>query len=625
PWLVKIDQVNINNYGITLEDRLPSTPARLMIKPLNVKLTNVSSKLDTTVALDLSAQVNETGKVAVKGDLIADPLTFNLDLDVDTIALPPLQPYLDKVAQLDLKSGSAGVKGHLTYGPKKGTTPQMRFNGTAGIADLLTQDKVLNKDFLRWNGLTFNGVTFEWEPTSVAITEIVATKPYVRFIIGPDRTTNIQHLFAKPDSEARVEEPPPSMAGSATQSSSPPVPVRIGLIRFVDGSAHFADFSLKPIIDTGIYGLNGTIKGLSSKELTKADVSLDGKVDKYAPVAVKGTINPLTSEAFTDIGMSFKNVELTTVSPYATKFGGYPITKGKLSLDLRYKLAKHLLDAENNVVIEQLTLGDKVEGPDATSLPVKLAIALLKDRKGIIDIDLPVRGDLNDPDFKYGKVLLGVLINLVTKAVTSPFSLVGGLVGGSGEELRVVEFPAGARTLTSAEENKLKTLGKALEERPGLRLEIAGAADPKADRTALAEQKLHRDLLALRPAGTSGAAKQTGGEVDFSRLPESEQSDLIKTLYLKKFGKLPESPSTAGQAEKPAPVSIQTLKDRLLGEITIDEGELRLLAQERSRRIQEFLITQGGTPPERLYLLDIKIDAKAKDGIVASNLSLNSE
>jgi hypothetical protein len=342
-------------------------------------------------------------------------------------------------------------------------------------------------------------------------------------------------------------------------------------------------------------------------------------------VAIKGTINPLTGDAFTDIGVSFKNVELTTVSPYAAKFAGYPISKGKITLDLRYKLNKKLLEAENNVVIEQLTLGDKIEGPDATSLPVKLAIALLKDRKGVIDIDLPVRGDLNDPDFKYGRVLLGVLMNLLTKAVTSPFNLVAGLVGGSAEELSVVEFPAGTRGLATAEESKLKTLAKALDERPGLRLDVTGAADPEADRVALAELRLNRELLALKTPETPGAGKPAAGESDFNRLPASEQTDLIKSLYLKRYGKLPEFQAAPGQADKPVSVSTQQLKNRLIGDITIDDSELRLLGQDRAKRIQEYLITQGGILPERVYLLDVKLDAKARDGTVSSNLSLNSE
>lgn len=614
PWLVKIDHVTIENYGITLEDRTPTTPVRLTLNPLRVKLTNVTSRLDDKIDLDLFVLVNETGTVAVTGGVTAEPLTMDLNLDVSKIAFAPFQPYLDPIAQLNLRSGAASLKGHLSYHPRSGTQPQMRFDGTAGVTELLTQDKLLNKDFLRWSELALNSLTLEINPTRVSIAEIVTVRPYLRFIIGPDRTTNVQQILAKQDSDSEIAESP----------SQPAVPVQIGAIRLVDGSTHFADFSLKPVIDTGIFGLHGTIKGLSSKERSKADISLDGKVDKYAPVVIKGKINPLTSDVFTDVGVSFKNVELTTVSPYSTKFAGYPITKGKISVDLRYKLSKNVLEAENKVVIEQLTLGEKTESPDATSLPVKLAIALLKDRNGVIDIDLPVRGDLNNPDFKYGRVLLDVLVNLITKAVLSPFHLIAGLVGGSGEELSVVEFPVGTDRLTSVSEGKLASLAKALTERPGLRLEIGGAADGEVDRAALAEMKLNQDLIALKGADLKAAGKPAPEEGDISRLSETEQAALVKAFYLKKFGRLPETLPTPGQADKPMPVSIQALKDRLLSDITVGEGEIRLLGQERARRIQDYLVTQGGIPPERIYLLDIKVDAKARNGSVGSNLSLNA-
>ncbi len=494
----------------------------------------------------------------------------------------------------------------------------MRFEGNAAMADLLTQDKLLNKDFLRWRELAINGIGLEIAPTRVAIEEIVLAKPYARFIIGPDRTTNVQQLFATPESDGPAKEPA-SQKPEAAKPTQPqqPAPVQIGLVRLADGSLHFADFSFKPVIDTGIFALNGTVKGLSSKELSKADVSMAGKVDKYAPVAIRGTINPLTSDAFTDLAVLFKNVELTTVSPYSTKFAGHPIIKGKISLDLHYKLNKKILEAENKVVINQLTLGDKIEGPDATSLPVKLVVALLKDRNGVIDIDLPVRGDLNDPDFKYGKALFGVLANLLSKAVTAPFNLIAGLAGGNTDELSVVEFHAGSSSLLPAQEGHLKTVAKALMERPELRLEIAGTADTETDRAALTEHKLNRDLVALKAGSAKPAAGAETGSDDFAGFPEAEQTKLTKALYLKRFGKLPES-RTGG-------VPTQILRERLLENTVIDEEELRLLAHGRGKTIQDFLIAQGGIDPEHIFLLGAKLDAQDKDGTVASKLTLNAE
>ena len=625
PWLVNIDKVSIEEYLFKLEDRKPATPVRLVLNPVNIKLANVTSQLDSKVDLDFFVRINDSGTVTAAGGLWGQPLAAELDLDVAKIALPPFQPYVDQIARLRLKSGAVNLKGHLSYHAEHDKKPQIRYAGKVSLADLLTQDKLLNKDFLKWSDLALNGLDIEIEPTKLKVSEIVARKPYLRFIIGADRSTNIQQLLVKPDSQEPAVEQKPSGKDSGKLATEAAVPVRIGVIRFVDASAHFADFSLKPVIDTGIFGLNGAIKGLSSKELARADVLLEGKVDKYAPVSIKGKINPLTSDAFTDLGVSFKNVELTTVSPYSTKFAGYPIKKGKVSFDLQYKLSKKILEAENKVVIDQITLGDKVESPDATSLPVKLAIALLKDRNGVIDIDLPVRGDLNDPDFKYGKVLLGVLMNLLTKAVTAPFNLIAGLVGGDNEELNVVEFPVGDENLTAASQEKLATLANGLKERPGLQLEITGAVDAEADRAVLAEVRLNQDLLAFKKAQLKSDGKPVPAAMGFTQLPEAEQAELVKALYVKKFGKLPEpSQPEARQGDQPVSGQIQALKARLLGEITVDDSEIRLLGQHRAKQIQDYLVTQGGIPPERIFLLDVKVDVKAANGIVASDLSLTA-
>jgi len=624
PWTVTVATVNIENYGVTIEDRQPATPARLVLNPLNVSLSNVTSRLDSHVDLKVSAKVNETGTITAAGGFTAQPASAELDLEAATIALVPFQPYLDPIAQLRLQDGSVGMKGHLSYHGKEGEKPQIRYAGNVGLSDLVTQDTLLNKDFLKWSELAVNGMEVEVEPTKVKVSEVVIRKPYLRFIIGPDRTTNIQQILAKPGTPEPSADHKPPQDRPPQSPSQAAVPIQIGAIRVVDGSAHFADLSLKPIIDTGIFALNGSIKGLSSKELARADVSLDGKVDKYAPMSIKGQINPLTGDAFTDLAVSFKNVELTTVSPYSTKFAGYPIKKGKVSVDLRYKLSKKILEAENKVLIQQLTLGDKTDSPDATSLPVKLAIALLKDRNGVIDIDLPVRGDLNDPDFKYGKVLLGVLVNLITKAVTAPFNLIAGLVGGNDQELNAIDFPVGTDTMTSASQEKLSSLAKALKERPGLQLEVTGSVDTDADRAALAERSLDREL-AVFDAARSGTDGNTGASRDITTLPEPEQAEIIRAYYVKKFGKLPEpSEPKAGQTDKPAPVPIPVLKERLLETVEVDEGEIRLLGQQRAKQIQDHLITHGGIAPERIFLLDVKIDATATDGVVSSNLGLTA-
>lgn len=283
-------------------------------------------------------------------------------------------------------------------------------------------------------------------------------------------------------------------------------------------------------------------------------------------------------------------------------------------MDLHYQLDHRQLEANNDVLIDQLTLGDKTDSPNATSLPVKLAIALLKDRHGRINIDLPVKGDLNNPEFEYGKLIWNVFTNLLTKVVTSPFSLIAKLVGGSGDELSEVPFPVGSAEIPAEKLDKLKALAKSLEERPALQLEVSGIADPAADGAALSEAKLQGELNALKQeAGKSGRKSQSSAESG-----DTDGTGLLKALYVKKFGRLPD------QTEQNHPMQPEQLRERLLHTFPVEDEELRLLAQERGKQIQHFLITEAGIPADRVFLLDAKLTPRAQNGAVASQLSLTA-
>jgi outer membrane protein OmpA-like peptidoglycan-associated protein len=344
---------------------------------------------------------------------------------------------------------------------------------------------------------------------------------------------------------------------------------------------------------------------------------LQGKVDKYAPVKITGQINPLTSDAFTDLSILFQNVELTALSPYSAKYAGYPITKGKLSLDLRYNLSKKHLEAENKVLIDQLTLGEKVESPDATSLPVKLALALVTDRKGQIDIDLPVRGNLNDPDFHYGRLVLQVLGNVITKAVTSPFAALSNLIGGRGEELSEVEFASGSAALPTEKKDSIKSLAKALEERPALRVDITGTADPAGDRAALAEVKLREDLKSLKLKEMPSGVKPPQEEIE---LTGGDEERLVRDLYRSKFG--PEPNAQIQEPEKPDTAVVEGLKAKLLETYQVEQADLRRLAQERAEQVRDHLIADAGVSPEQVFILDAAIEPAAKSGRVPTKLAL---
>ena len=385
----------------------------------------------------------------------------------------------------------------------------------------------------------------------------------------------------------------------------------VGVVKLLKAAVTFRDNSVQPPVQTGLSDLTGTIKRLSSKQLARADVDLTGRVGKVAPLKIAGTINPLSEDAFTDLTITLGGMDLTAEGPYSGKYVGYGLSKGKLSLDLKYRVSQKQLEAENKVVVDQLTFGGKVDSPDATSLPVPLIVALLKDRKERIDIDLPIRGDLKDPDFKYGKVVLSTLLNLLTKIVASPFTLMGKLIPGGGDEedLQFIAFPPGSATVPDEEIKKLEALAKGLEERPSLRLEIAGTADPIRDRQALNRMKLQADVQVMwqRERGKPAAKAEP--------VPADDEQRLIQELYEAHQKKAMLS-ATPPQADGPAkPPTLEEMKQVLVAAMPLDEEALRTLARQRADQVREQLTGEGKLADERVYLLDIDLNASDHEEI----------
>jgi hypothetical protein len=494
-----------------------------------------------------------------------------------------------------------------------------------GVTRLALEDPMQNNPFLKWDSLELKQMDLQVEPTSVNLQAIELVDPAVVVSIDADGGMNLKRLFSPPASQVEEDKQKEEeeKKGVGESDTIPPAPVKIGSVTITNLLARFADLSITPNVVTQIEGLTGTIKGLSSDQLAKADVALEGTVDQYAPFKIAGQINPLSEEAYTDLTFSFKNLDLPTVSPYSGKYAGYPITKGKLSLDLMYKISEKTLVGENKVLIDQITMGEKVESPDATSLPIPLALALLKDRKGHIDIDLPVRGNLDDPDFSYGGVIWNALVNLLTKVVTSPFAVLGGLLGVSGEDLQYIAFPAGNVQLPSGEQQKLSALGKALDDRPALRLEITGTADPQVDRQALAAGQLRKQLQKRTfVQGSSAVTKEVS--VEKIELNPEEEVQLLSELYAEKFGVQPITSSSSSEEKTSGLPTPEQMQAKLLETIQVKDEQLRSLAQQRAQGIREYLIQEVHVPGDRVFLVEPNLSPVTGEGTVRSPLSLTA-
>lgn len=611
PWSVALKEIALKNYGLDFEDRSTPTPAHHRITALNTTVKDLLVPFKEPITVDLGFQLNDTGSVHANGTVGLKPFEANIGLSLSAIPLKPFEPYLEGVALVAVDSGNLDMNGDLHLAVEHPNAPMLTYNGNFGVRNLAISDRNGVPSLVSWKQLQLKQVALTVDPTTVAIDEVGLDQPAVHMRIQPDGQSNLSNI--RPQTQTAAAEPAPS------PKKGPPPTVSIKTVKLLRGAATFVDESIRPTVRTGIHDLTGTIKGLSSKQLAKADVELTGRMDKVAPLKISGAINPLTENTFTDLLIKFENVDLTTAAPYSGKYAGYPISKGKLFLDLAYKVSKKQLEAENKVSIDQLTFGEKTDSPDATSLPVPLAVALLKDRNGRIDIDLPIRGDLSDPDFKYGKVVISTLLNLLTKMVASPFALVGKLIpgGGSGEDLQYFEFSAGSAIASDDDVQKADALVKALSERPGLRLEITGTADPVRDREALGFRKLSTELLAR---WTRERGKPAAGE----SMPAADEQRLLKALYEERRAGAAAEPARTASSPPATPPAVEEMRRELAAAMPIDEEDLRALARQRAEEIRNQLTADGKLEGERVYLVNEDISAsgheriRSKLGITAS-------
>ncbi len=521
-WTVSIKDASITHHNMEFEDRALDFPARAKVTDLSVRTHDLVFPFKGPIPLTVEHHLNDTGTVAVEGNIGVQPLQADLTLSLKNIAIQPFEPYLERFARIVVDTGTLDLDGTLRFAAEHPKGPLMAFKGNLGVKALAIADRDEGAPVASWKQVQLNEIAVALDPTSVTIEEVGINQPTVHLAIDRDGVPNIKKLF--PPAKATSKPVDAERSAAHPKKASPPS-ITIKTVKVLRGTATFQDESISPPVHAGLYDLTGTVKGLSSKQVARAEVDLSGKIDKVAPLKIVGTINPLTEDTFTDLTIKFDNVDLTTATPYTGKYVGYPIRKGKLFLDLVYKVSGKQLQAENKVAVDQLTFGEKTDSPDATSLPVSLAVALLKDRQGRIDIDLPIRGDLNDPDFKYGKAVWTTLGNVLTKIVASPFSLMGKLVpgGGDGEELQHLTFEPGSTDISPSEMKKIDALAKGLEERPGLRLDITGTADPIRDRQAVALQRL-QELLRSR-------WRQENGSTPEADLPLSAESRLITKLF----------------------------------------------------------------------------------------------
>ncbi|MCK8682035.1 MULTISPECIES: DUF748 domain-containing protein [Pseudomonas] len=615
PWQVLLNDVQLRDYKVHLADRKAQPAVELELSPLNLDLQKFDSLNGSPFLLKLDTGVGKQGKLTADGEVNLAPVSARLNVQTKDIDLRVAQSYISPFIRLELRSGMLGSD--LAVNLKSTDPLALSVTGRAQVDQLHTLDTLKTRDFLKWQQLVVEGLNYQ-HGDSLSIDKINLLQPYARFMINDDRTTNIDDLLIPQPADAGAKP----AAAKPTASKDKPLGIHIGGIAINDGSANFADFSLTPNFATAIQQLNGSIGTIDSRQAKPASVDIKGKVDRYAPVTIKGAVNPFDPMASLDIATSFKRVELTTLTPYSGKFAGYRIRKGRLNLDLHYVIVKGQLKAENKVVVEQLQLGEKVDSPDAVSLPLKLAIALLKDVDGKISIELPVSGDLNNPQFSVMPIVWQTLRNLIVKAAAAPFKLIGGLVAGGGsQDLGTVAFAPGSSELNKDAEAALVKLSQALKERPALRLEIEGTAAKSSDGPLLAEQRLEREYQYNYYKMLQRRGDKVPAKANLLEVPDSEKGALLEGIYRTRLKVQPPAEwKDLGKEERTAKMREQVIQFWSSSEVL-----LRELGQERASSIKDYLVDKGQLADDRVYFIDAQLGEAEKDGKVVTPLHLDAE
>jgi hypothetical protein len=658
PWSIALDKLELQDASIEAEDRSITPAVKMHLGSIGLTVQNYSSAGSAPLNFDLHLGLGDTGKLQTQGTVTLSSLNTALDLNLSEFDLPALQPYISQTTDLTLYRGRLGLKGHVAYAqsPARGQ-PQLQLALAVDVANLATRDNLMNEDLVSWRSLHIDGLRYQMAPDALSIERIVASAPYGRVIIGAKGGLNVADIMrpahaqgpaaaqvattttataapvaaSKPKGRARGAKsdtavPTVAAAAAAAAAAKPPsMRMRIARIDIQDGVADFTDHSVTPTFSAAIYGLKGSIVGLSSDPASRAAVTLDGSVDRYAPVSIRGQINVLSAAAYTDITMSFSNIELPTFNPYSGKFAGYNIAQGKLSTQMQYHVENRKLDAKHHIVVDQLEFGDATESKQAVPLPIKLAVSLLKDRNGVITLDLPVGGSLDDPTFRVGPIIWKLFVGLITKIVTAPFALLGSLFGG-GPELSYIDFPAGVATLTPAQIQKLTQLSNALVERPQVKLDIPLHTQGDDDDTALERTGLEDALhTAAAAPGTAARARPAKASVSASTsataAPATVRLAALAALYRAQFKAEPEYPPETTSGSDPDVDRVTWLETQLLPQFAPSAAQRDALAQARAQAVQAAVLANAELKPERVFLTN-QVSGGGPEGSVRMELKL---
>ena len=584
-WRLSLSQFSINRLALNMEDHTVEPAANVGWRSLDIDVRDISNEPAAAFPTTVKLEALDSGSISVEGQFVVLPNpAFDFDLVVDALEFGTADPYVKQLVDVHLDSGALNVEAELNSSADE----PLRVAGDFEIINFLITESDQDARLGSWDSLRADNLLYSEANSSLEISELRFTKPYGDILIAEDGSINLGRVRKGDETDSKPDDEEPT---TDTASDEPGTSVTIGRVVVSDAAADFADLSLPLPFNAQIAALNGEISTIATTSSEPSTVKMEGKVDEFGQVQVSGTVTPLDPALNTNVRVVFENVDMPKFSAYSIPFAGQEIASGRLDLNLGYTISEGALAGENSVVLREFELGEKVEHPGAMSLPLGLAVALLKDADGRIDLDVPVRGDLDDPEFKYGTVVRKALVNLLTKIVTSPFALLGKLVGAEADELEYVVFEPGRADLSPPEMEKAGKIAEALRLRPQLALQISGVYAPGADAAALqadlVDAAIEERITAANDDKTMYAEQRR--EVVEELLAEA-QAEADAATILAEVREAHTTLNDEGKEQFDAVAYTEALRARLIDAQPLGEEELLSLAAAREDSVHQAVV-----------------------------------
>ncbi len=595
-WVATIHKTVLDQCQVQISDQVKKEPVTVAVKNIGVTVENISTKKGEKSTFKASMTNKDEGEINLDGSFdISGPAAI-VNININRIDVNTAEPYFTDFLKISISKGYLNTKGTVVVTPaqKKSDPLKITYKGQVSLNNFLTKNKVDNTDFFSCKSLYATGMDISVNPMTVVVKEIALTDFYQRAILNKNAQLNYKEIMVEqPESKRAAKGKTKTKTVRAKEGSAMP-DLRIDSITLQGGHINFSDYFTKPNFTANMTEITGSLTGLSSRGTAHAELVLKGVHGGYAPLDITGQVDPLKDNRFIDLTISFKNIELPKFNVYAKKYLGYEIEKGKLILDLHYNIEGYKLTSSNRVLFDQLTLGQKVESQDAPSLPLELAVSLLKNSKGEIDLDLPITGDISDPKFHFGTVAGAVLKNFIMGIVTAPFKFLGGLVGaGSGQDLGYVAFDPGRSRLDQAQKDKLDKLIMVLDKKPNLKLEIMSQYNKLKDVGQLRYEAYEATVLSM------DKKLPADGTVKLADLDEEKRTRLIEKSYKKAS-----FPKPRNESGKEKELTLDEKEKLLVTSMPLDGGALSALGRQRGREIANYLTKIGKIDIRRVFVTE---------------------